>query len=260
MSNGIVSSVTRGGAYEPWELQVARGQIAGHSNIIIYGWTNQLANTAYGPAWEGLTQSGGLYPFPSTAAQLSIVSSSASDTSALSVQINGLDSNFNTLSEVIALNGTTTVTSVNSYLRINGVTCTNGSNVGNISFKQGSTLLAQINAGTGQNQASIYTVPAGYTFYTLRSLKTANIGFTNGSWINFQVQQYDNTTGVTKISSEQTYVQQIELDYTAAPRRVAEKTDIQYLYKSSSGGPLIASYNAIGILIQNSNAVTGIGS
>ena len=244
-------SVTVQGAYEPFNLQVSRGQIMGHSPFLLYGYSSNLSNTAFGPLWEGLSQSGGLYPFPASAAQLTIVSSSASDTSALSVQIQGLDANFAPISEVIALNGLTAVTSVNSYLRINNCTVTNGVNAGNISFKQGTTLLAQINTGLGTTQVSVYTVPAGYTLYILRSYKTANVGFTSSAWINFEVQFNDNVTGAQKVVQEQTYVQQIEIDYTQMPRKITEKTDIQYLFKASTSGPLIGSVNITGVLIKN---------
>jgi len=260
MSNGITASVTRAGRVEPFNLQVSRGQIQGHTPFLLYGYSASVSNTAFGPLWEGLTQSGGLYPFPSSAAQLTIVSSSASDTSALSVQIQGLDANFAPISEVIALNGTNAVTSVKSYLRVNNVGVTNGINVGTITFKQSTTLLAQINPGLGVNQASIYTVPAGYSLYIMRSYKTANIGFTSGAWINFEVQFNDNVSGAQKIVQEQTFVQQIEINYETVPRKITEKTDIQYLYKSSVGGPLICSQNLIGFLIQNDNLVTGVGT
>jgi len=250
-TNNQFNSITRQAKYEPFELQVSRGQVYGHTPFLLYGYSASVSNTAFGPLWEGLTQSGGLYPFPSSAAQLTIVSSSASDTSALSVLIQGLDANFNPISEIIALNGTTNVTSVKSYLRVNNVGVTNGTNVGNITFKQSTTLLAQINAGLGVNQASIYTVPAGYTLYILRSYKTANIGFTSSAWINFEVQFNDNVTGAQKIVQEQTFVQQIEIDYGQVPRKITEKTDIQYLYKASIGGPLICSQNLTGILISN---------
>jgi hypothetical protein len=260
MSNGITSSITRAGQTEPFNLQVSRGQIQGHTPFLLYGYSASVSNTAFGPLWEGLTQSGGLYPFPASAAQLTIVSSSASDTSALKVLIQGLDANFAPISEVIALNGTSNVTSVNSYLRVNNVSVTNGVNVGNISFKQSTTLLAQINAGLGVNQASVYTVPAGYTLYILRSYKTANIGFTSSAWINFEVQFNDNVTGAQKIVQEQTFVQQIEIDYAQIPRKITEKTDVQYLFKASTGGPLICSQNVTGILIQNDNLVTGYGT
>lgn len=251
-SIGIYSSITRAGTTEPFNLHVARGQVQGHSPFLLYGYSASLSNTAFGPLWEGLTQSGGLYSFPSSAAQLTVVSSSTSDAAPLAVLIQGLDANFNPISEVLTLNGQTNVTSVKSYLRVNNCTITNGLNVGNITFKQGTTLLAQIGAGLGTTQMSIYTVPAGYSLYVLKSFKTANVGFTSSAWINFEVLFTDNVSGASKVVQEQTFVQQIEVDYTQMPRKITEKTDIQYLFKASTSGPLIGSVNVTGVLIQDS--------
>lgn len=248
-----VRSVTQAGKYEPFALQVARGQVAGHTSFTMYGFSNAIGSSAFGPLWEGLTQSGGLYTFPSSAAQLTITSSSASDTSALSVVILGLDANYNQISEVIALNGTANVTSVLSYYRINGAYVANGTNVGNITFKQGSTLLAQINAGVGDTQMSIYTVPAGQTLYIHKTSKTANIGFTSSAYMSFQIQ-YNFAGGQVIVGNQQTFVQQIIQDYTGLPHRIPERTDIQAVIKSSSGGPLTAQFEMDGILIAN-NAV-----
>ena len=147
---GTYSSVTRVGAYEPFDLQVARGQIDGHSQIEIFGYSAAIGATAQGPMWEGQTQSGGLYTPPSTAAALVLVSSSASDTTALSVRIEGLSATYAPVVETIALNGTTNVTTTNSFLRINAMYVTNGTNVGTITAKISSTIYAQINAGIGQ--------------------------------------------------------------------------------------------------------------
>jgi hypothetical protein len=58
---GAPASVTQFGEFGPFELQVARGQIAGHTGLEIFGYTPNIANTATGPMWEGQTQSGGLY-------------------------------------------------------------------------------------------------------------------------------------------------------------------------------------------------------
>jgi hypothetical protein len=260
MSNGIVSSITRAGAYEPFALQVARGQIAGHSSFTMYAYSNAVGSTAYGPIWEGLTQSGGLYSFPSSAAQLTIVSGSASDTSALSITILGLDANFNQISETIALNGTTAVTSVNSYLRVNGAYVTNGTNIGNITLKQSTNLLAQINAGVGATEMGVYTVPNGYTLYVVKTSKTADIGFTSSGYMNFQIQYTFNPSGAVYLGNQQTYVQQLVQDYSNLPHQIPQKTDIQALVKSSTGGPLIAQFEMDGYLIQNSVLTTQPGN
>ena len=64
MSNiGIVRSITQVGTYEPFELQVARGQITGHSTVNIYGVQASVA-TSYIPVWENASA----YTYPASAA------------------------------------------------------------------------------------------------------------------------------------------------------------------------------------------------
>ena len=247
---GVYSSATRQGAYEPFDLQIARGQIDGHTGIEIFGYSPNIANTATGPMWEGQTQSGGLYVPPSAAAPLVLVSSSASDTTALSVRIEGLGAGFVPLVETIALNGTTNVTTTGSFLRINGMYVTNGTNVGNITAKISSTTYAQINAGVGQTQMSIYTVPAGYTFYLSYTQYDAAIGFTSSAYMTGQEYNKDNTTGQITVKHQTVFVQKQETPFTA-PIPHPEKMDLQFCVKASAGGPLTCSMYAGGILIKN---------
>jgi hypothetical protein len=244
-----VRSITQDGRFEPFELQVSRGVIYGHTPIQIFGFSNSVGSTAQGPLWEGLTPSGGLYTYPSSASQLTLVSSSASDTSALSVQIQGLDANFNILNETIAMNGTTPVTTVGSFLRINGMITTNGSNVGTITAKIDSTLYAQINAGIGSTQMSIYTVPAGYDFYLYYVQGDANIGFTSSSYLTFQEYNKDNISGHVNVLNQSTFVQAFQFPF-ACPVKHLEKTDLQFEVKASTGTNTIANIYAGGILIQ----------
>lgn len=259
MSNNIVSSVTRGGAYEPFDLQVARGQIYGHTSVYIFGFSTAIGSTALGPVWEGQTQSGGLYTYPSSAVQMSIVSDSTSDTSAKSLTINGLDSGFNMISETIALNGTTTVTSVNSYLRINNISMSNALNTGNITISNGGTTYAKISAGIGTTQMSIYTVPNGYTFYLTYIQADASIGFTSSNYMLYAEYNKFNLTGAVTYAGQSTFVQAYNQPF-GVPVAHPSKTDIQYLVKSNSGGPYTADIFAGGYLIQNNNSTTGVGT
>jgi len=247
---GTYSSATRQGAYEPFDLQVSRGQVDGHTGIEIFGFTPNISSTASGPMWEGQTQSGGLYTPPSSAAPLVLVSTSASDTTALSVRIEGCGANFVPLVETIALNGTTNVTTTNSFLRINAMYVTNGTNVGVITAKISSTTYAQINAGVGQTQMSIYTVPAGYTFYLSYTQYDAAIGFTSSAYMTAQEYNKDNVSGAVTVTHQTVFVQKQEIPFTS-PIAHTEKTDIQFCVKSSSGGPLTCSMYAGGILIKN---------
>ena len=116
MSNGIVASVTRAGAYEPFDLQVSRGQIMGHSTLSLFGYQISISTTSI-PIWENATT----YTYPTSATTLNITSSSTSDVSPAQVLISGLDANYLPISETVVLNGTANVATVNSYFRVNSL-------------------------------------------------------------------------------------------------------------------------------------------
>ena len=165
-TNNTFNSITRQAKYEPFDLQVARGQVYGHSVLNIYGYQASVG-TSFVPVWEGNSS----YTFPSSAIQMHIASSvnTGDDKTATSVLISGLDASYNQISETIKLNGTTAVTTVKYYFRINSMAVTAGAPTGNITLKDttDTTLYAEILAGNGRTLMCIYTVPAGYTFLSL---------------------------------------------------------------------------------------------
>ena len=118
-SGVIWDSITKNGKHEPFELQVGRGLITNHQPVEISGYSTQVAGTALGPLWEGLTQSGGNYTYPSSAGVVVLLSASGATDAGLIVQVNGLDANYNLLSEAVTLNGSGTATTTNSFFRIN---------------------------------------------------------------------------------------------------------------------------------------------
>jgi hypothetical protein len=255
-------SVTVQGAYEPFDLQVSRSQIMGHNNIQLFGYSAVVGSTALGPLWEGLTTSGGAYVYPSSALQMTLVSGNAADTQI--VQIQGLYAKYNLLSEYVTLNGTTGVVSVNSYLRINGLYITNGVNAGTITCKNSTNLYAQINAGVGQTQMSIYTVPNGYTFYLTYVQADSGIGFTSSNYMIFAEYNKFNLSvtnnningylvnygGNTTLLNQSPYVQSLNIPYTVALAH-SGGTDIQFQVKANTGSPFTAGIFASGYLIKN---------
>ena len=256
-----VHSVTVQGAYEPFNLQVSRNQIMGHTPVYIFGLTSSLGSTAYGPAWEGLTSSGGNYVYPSTAAVMYIYSSSASDT-AVTIQINGLDANYNILTEQIVLQGTTAVATVNSYFRINSMATVAGNVVGNVtlysnSAKTGGTTYAQITAGNGNTQMSIFTVPNGYTFYQDYLQADANTGVTGSAYNKVRVYANPSIPPATGVVPgpfttllQSVFVQQFNATNNY-PIAIPQKTDIQWQLLSSTGTNTVANLYISGVLIQN---------
>ena len=251
-SNTFVSpphSVTVQGAYEPFDLQVARNQIMGHDHIDLFGYSAAVGSTAMGPLWEGLTSSGGNYPFPGSAAQIVVVSSSASDT-AVTMLISGLDANFAPITESVALNGTTNVTTAKSFLRINSVVTTAGNAVGNVTFTSGATVIARVNAGIGQTQMSVYTVPAGYTLYITFFQGDGNTTTTSGAFMNTRLRTTLNPSGVVLVSGQATYLTNLTVPY-GVPVAVTEKTDFEFQFQGSGGAGARQNCYVGGYLIKN---------
>ena len=259
MSNGIVSSVTRGGATEPFDLQVARNQIMGHSIVNIFGYQSSVTTTAI-PIWENAT----VYTYITSASTLTLVSTSTSDDTSAKILISGLDSSFNIISETLALNGTSGVTTVNSYFRVNSLLMVSpgtsqNTNVGTITLKQSSTIVAQINVGIGKSQSTIYTVPAGYSFYLdLAEVNTSN-SYTGAGIFTYKVQAINNITGVKLNVLQQPFVAIYVANRASDPFIYTEKTDIQWQLVTSTG-TLAVGIIITGKLIQNNNLVTGVGT
>ena len=238
-----VHSVTIQGAFEPFDLQVARGQIMGHSTANIYGYQPSVGTTSI-PIWENATA----YTYPVAATHMNLAGS-AGDTA--SILIIGLDANYVQISETLALNGATPVTTVNSYFRINSMQVTVGSATnpsGAVTLKDLTNTItyAKINAGVGRTQAAIYTVPAGYTYY----LQRVNIytSLNGNDFVTYQNKTI-SPTGVVQLTQQAPFAISYEARRVMA-RPFAEKTDIQLMCKVQSGTGAVAVAQE-GYLIKN---------
>lgn len=176
-------SITQNGRLEPFELQVARGQVYGHRGVTVFGY-NPDVDTSRVTVWPYT----GIIPFPSAALQLKVSSSSADDTAAgtgaRTVFVGGLDANHNEISEIVTLNGQTPVLTTQSFLHINSAyVATAGSGLsaaGDIYFGDGvvtagvpATVYDLIKFDYNQRITGSYTVPAGYTAYVSQGLFSA---------------------------------------------------------------------------------------
>lgn len=231
---------------QDWYLAVARGQILGASVVNIYGYQAAVDSTAI-PLWENAT----VYTYPSSASTMLLYSSSASDTN-VSILINGLDSSYNSQSETLTLtNGTTGVTTVKSYLRINNISVVGSANpVGTIYLSNSAktTTYAQIAVGSGRSQMSIYTVPNGYTFYLTRVNGYVSPNNNSNFYCNYSVWTRNTATGIETVLQQAPFVNTYST-VRVAPRPYLQKTDIQWRSQMSAGTSIV-SIGVEGILIQ----------
>ncbi len=236
---GTYSSATRQGAYEPFDLQVARGQVDGHSTVNIYGYQPSVGTT-FIPVWENATA----YTFPTVA---SIMNVTGTDADTAKILVIGLDANYALISETVTLNGTTPVPTVNSYFRINSMQVTSGNPAATVTLTNGSgTVYAKINSGVGRTQGAIYTVPAGYTYY----LQRVNIytSLNGNDYVTYQNKTI-SSSGVVQVTQQAPFAVSYEA-IRIMPRPIPEKTDIQLMCKVQSGTGAIAVAQE-GYLIKN---------
>ena len=207
-----IASVTQRGKFEPFGLQVSRGQIAWHRAVTVFGY-NPDVDTTEEVVWpDGSTVGGN-----TVAATLKISSSSTSDaaagTGARTVLISGLDGSHNEISETVTLNGQTAVNTTKTYLHVNGITVltvgSGGSNAGVIYAGTGVVTLGVpasiynlIDTGFNQSTSAMFTIPSGYTGYVVNG----GIGNGQGGGDNPVIGKLNivDPTGISRVGAVNT--------------------------------------------------------
>jgi hypothetical protein len=245
----IFSSVTRQGAFEPFDLQVSRGQIQGHRNVTVFGF-NPDVDTTQVTVWPLPS----LITFPVAALQMTVSSTNANDTSAgtgaRTVVVEGLDANYNEVTETVTLNGQTPVTMTASLLRVNyayvAAAGSGNSAAGDIYIGTGTVTLGVpattydiIKFDYNTTITGSYTVPAGYSAYVSQGLFSAGqAGGSNqvqGRLLTRGTSNIRRTAAVTSINNG---VSDYAFEY---PLAVPEKTTIEATAIGSSSNNACSS-------------------
>lgn len=258
--NVNIKEITEGVSVEEGNdffLDIARNKFSTLGSNFEFG-RNKASSTAEEVIWDG----GGNYIFLESADTLDIVSDSVNDTlagtGARTLIIFGLDDNFLDINETITLNGTTPVTTVNSFLRtFRALVVTDGnesavlgSNDGIISMSTttGATLQARILPNNGQTLMAIYTVSAGKTAYITGI--SLNVG--QGKQCLFRAKFRNCTIDDCSFSVkyaidvfENTFFGELKV-----PLKVPEKTDIIFT-SETSGAPDVTTTASFGVILED---------
>jgi len=220
------------------KLQVSRGLVRDAEARNIFGF-NTAIGTDFIPAWENATA----YTYPTVALNMTAVSSNTADTDVTIITL-GLDADYNRVSNTVTLNGTSAV-NIGSFYRINDVITLSGNARGDVTIANNATTYAKINQGTGKNQASIFTVPAGYEFYLYRIDAFCASASLNNRILFFRNYVHQPNGTVLQVA-QTSFLEQMNIQ-RRIPFRYAEKTDIQLQVRSSAGTQEIGVF-AEGIL------------
>lgn len=230
-------------------IQIHEGQWHGEKPLFKFG-----LNPAVGTDSETIWEQGGVYAYPSSAISMKVSSSDANDdaagTGARTVEVFGLDGDYNEINETVSLDGQTAVSTTIEFLRVFRVIVrsagSGGTNAGDIYVGTGTvtagvpaTKYAKILVGEGQTLMALWTVPAGYTGYILRSTFSSGTTATNKyAEVRLKVRPlgevFQTKTAVT--INQALY----EMEYDL-PIKVTEKSDIEARAFVSSGTDEIAA-------------------
>jgi len=207
---------------------VSEGNVSGAEVRNIFGW-QASTTTTFIPLWENATT----YTYPGSALTMTVTSASASDDGG-TVLIKGLDINYAEITEIVTCNNATPPTTTAGFFRINDAifTKSSGANVGDITIANGGTTYAKILTGVGKNQASIFTVPAGKSFYLYRIDAFSNDSTAAKPGLFRNYVQY--STGAIYVVARTTFLSNMNIQ-RRVPFKYSEKQDIQFQLKTASG-------------------------
>jgi len=251
MSCNNVNPITGGSTVDdiPFYLAVQQGKVPGYSMVNKFGYNSSIGSGAFETIWE----TGDDYPWQSTAVTVDVVSDDTNDdvagTGARTLRIQGLDGSYNFAEETVDMDGTTTVTTTQTFLRVFRMSVetagTSGNNIGNISvtYTGGSDVAATITAGNGQTLMTLYTIPAGYTGYLL----SMNISSGKDQEMEFKFIQRDNSVANAAFQTKQfldVRGGQTTVIFNAV-NVIPQKSDIYVSGKASSTSSASASFDLL---------------
>ena len=246
----IPSSITRFGKTEPFELQVVRNQVLDHKTVFKFGYNPDVDGTE-----ETVWDVGGIYAYPSSAVVMTVTTDAgtAADDNGVKVIVEGLDSDYNEVSDEVTLAGAGTATTTQTFFRVfRSYVSGSQEPTGNLNITNGGTTYARITVGENQTLMAMWTVPAGYTGF-LDHVNIATGTTNNNQYITAQVVQRQ-LGGVFRAMMKQTLGSGGNADFRIRyPILVPEKTDLEVRAVSSGSNNLIST-NFSMVYIKNTSA------
>ena len=214
----------------PLGIAIKKGLINNFSGIQKFGFNPAVSTTE-----ESIVSQGGSYTYISTTGTAVVTSSNTGADNGGTVLIDGLDNDYNQVSETATIGGSATTQTFKRINRATLITANTGtSNSGNISITVDSTTAGYMPIGYAQTLQSVYTVPAKHHAYLVQLdagtdekekpihmvIKTRDNTVTNSAFQTKTYLVFENTRTEHKFD---------------IPEVLTEKTDIELRAKSPEG-------------------------
>lgn len=211
------------------------------TNVHKFGSNPGLNNSTLETVWSA----GGLYPWDefATAQTLYVSSTVAGDNG--SVEIQGLDANYNLLTETVSINGDPSQnTTTNTFIRVFRLqyTDTNAGLITARTVSHAGTVVGQIDIGKAQSLMAIYTIPAGYVGYLMNY--TLGTGKNDDATLEVYFREFGKNF---RIKNEGQVFQNSFIQQFPAPLEITEKGDIDMraITTNSGGGSCFLNFDLV---------------
>lgn len=178
-------------------INISRSLMSNVTYTHEFGATPQISNGVTSTIWD-VTDT--IYPWSAFATPGVLnIDRTVSDAANTVVRLEGLDSDYNVVTEDITLTNLSNNTGTQVFARLNNayVQSNSGTNAGNITIQIGTTTVGLIRTGKGRTMMSVYTIPAGYTGYLMQGIATLQKG--EGMTVEFYIRPYG---GIFRIQHE----------------------------------------------------------
>ena len=222
----------------PFGLALQKGEINRFGGIHKFG-----LNTAVGTSFETIWDGNNTYTYPSSAGTATVTSSDTSADNDGTVEVEGLDANYDVAKETITIGGSAGSTSFIRVYRVVMKTANTGNaNVGVITVTVSSTTVAKIQAGYGQTLMCVYTVPRNHIAYLMQ----IDIGSSKDleNEIRFITKEISNGNVWNTRAFITTRGGFMEKNYVI-PVKISEKTDIELIAKASATSSISGGFELV---------------
>ena len=217
-------------------IQIARGLVKSVYSVNKFGYNSDVPSNAFETVWDGSN----LYTYVSTPGVATVTSTDTSSDNNGTVQVFGLDDNYNLVDETLTIGGAAGSVTFKRVFRAVMLTANTGdTNVGTISVTVDSIAVAKIVPGKAQTLMAIYTIPANKRGYLVQ----LDVGSSKDLENEIQLVVRNGVSG--NVWQTKSFITTrggfLEKNY-ALPIEILEKHDIEVRAKASATSAVSAGF------------------
>jgi len=219
-------------------LSIALGHVKKTSHINKFGFNDTVPTS-----WELVQVGSANITYPTTAAVASVVSNNSNDTAggtgARTISVQGLNANYDQVTETVTMSGQSAVTTDETFIRIFRVRVetggSNGGAQGTITVSVGGNTQVTLDPDyDNQSLHAAYTVPRGYNAFLMR-MQVTSTKDNKAAMVAIKAKPFGNDTVFQVKQLIEVYRNSVVVDFPV-PLKFEEKTDIEMQAKNLNSG------------------------